>query len=125
MEIMIKEIELITKKMEQAYKKEKRAYEVSKGWTTKYRNALAEANKRLIEAGLEPVESPWGVRNRKSKVMAKCAVDGMVGLLKGKEYEVVEETEYSVKVINERQVECWYYKIPNFETLETEQLSLV
>lgn len=33
-----------------------RSYKTSVGWTTKYRNALAEANKKLIDAGLEPVK---------------------------------------------------------------------
>ena len=32
-----------------------RSYKASVGWTTKYRNALMEANARLIEAGLSPV----------------------------------------------------------------------
>ena len=41
--------------MELQYRKLYRSYKVSVGWTTKYRNALAEANKALIEAGLLPI----------------------------------------------------------------------
>ena len=33
-----------------------RSYKSSVGWTTKYRNALSEANRKLIEVGLEPVK---------------------------------------------------------------------
>ena len=36
-------------------KKINRSYKASVGWTTKYREALAEANKKLASAGIEPV----------------------------------------------------------------------
>ena len=36
-------------------KKINRSYKASVGWTTKYRAALIEANKRLKEAGLEEI----------------------------------------------------------------------
>lgn len=41
--------------MELQYRKLYRSYKASVGWTTKYRNALAEANRALAEVGLPQV----------------------------------------------------------------------
>lgn len=53
---IVKDIEANVKALKNMNKKINRSYKVSVGWTTKYRNALNEANQRLIEAGLEPVK---------------------------------------------------------------------
>lgn len=53
---IVKDIEANVKALKNMNKRINRSYKVSVGWTTKYRNALNEANRRLIEAGLEPVK---------------------------------------------------------------------
>lgn len=53
---IVKDIEANIKALKNMNEKINRSYKVSAGWTTKYRNALNEANQRLIEAGLEPVK---------------------------------------------------------------------
>lgn len=53
------ELDHIKKQCEKLHEESKdnfRSYKVSQGWTTKSRNALTEANRRLVEAGLEPVK---------------------------------------------------------------------
>ena len=50
-----KKLEQETRFLNERVNKINRAYKVSVGWTTKYREALAEANRRLREAGLEEV----------------------------------------------------------------------
>ena len=48
-----KKLEQETRFLNERVNKINRAYKVSVGWTTKYREALAEANRRLREAGLD------------------------------------------------------------------------
>lgn len=52
---IVKDIEANVKALKNMNRRINRSYKVSVGWTTKYRNALNEANQKLIEAGLEPV----------------------------------------------------------------------
>lgn len=56
LETIVKDIEANVKVLKNMNKRINRSYKVSVGWTTKYRNALNEANQKLIEAGLEPVK---------------------------------------------------------------------
>ena len=51
----INKLQEIGKEAEEEFYDLYRSYRVSVGWTTKYRNALAEANKRLIKIGEQPV----------------------------------------------------------------------